>query len=152
MTFQPDLPAATVDVRLREAVQTFETAEHNVVLWFAEMQRRQLHRDLGYSSLRQYALTALGFSPTRAADFIRLATRLDELPRLRESVASGEVGYTKAREIVKVASPETEGQWLEEAAQSSRRELETKVKRTREKARRRRAARAGQGELLPAKE
>ncbi|MBD3222856.1 hypothetical protein GF314_16635, partial [bacterium] len=45
-----------------------------------------------------------------------------------------------------------EGQWLEEAAQSSRRELETKVKRTREKARRRRAARAGQGELLPAKE
>ncbi|MBD3220221.1 hypothetical protein GF314_03185, partial [bacterium] len=67
MTFQPDLPAATVDVRLREAVLAFETAEHNVVLWFAEMQRRQLHRDLGYSSLRQYALMALGFSPTRAA-------------------------------------------------------------------------------------
>ncbi len=71
---------------------------------------------------------------------------------MRASVARGEVGYTKAREIVKVASPETEGQWLEEAAQSSRRELETRVKKTRQEARRRRAARAGQGELLPAAE
>ena len=57
----------------------------------------------------------LGFSKTRTGDFIRLARQLDQLPAVREALASGELGYTKAREIVSVATPETQDRWLEAA-------------------------------------
>ncbi len=42
-----------------------------------------------------------------AGDLLRLAERLEELPQIRESVARGDLGYTKARELVKVASHAT---------------------------------------------
>lgn len=142
--FQPSLPAAVVDRRLRAASRAYDAAERNVVVWFAEMQRRHLHRDLGYASLRQYALQALGWSARRTADIARVAARLDDLPRIGRAVAGGELGYTKAREVIKVASPETEDAWLEEARQSSRRELERKVQHVLGRARPVQAARAEQ--------
>lgn len=144
MSYTPDLPAADVDRRLRAAVHALGDAEHNVVVWFAEMRRRRLYCDLGYASMRQYARLALGFSTTRAADFDRLAARLDQLPRIRASVASGELGYTKARELIRVASADSEERWLEEAATASRRELERKVQGVQRRAR---ARRKGQAEL-----
>jgi hypothetical protein len=151
MAFSPDLSAQAVHEQLTSAVAAFKQAEQSVVVWFAEMNRRGLYRELGYSSMRQYSVEALGFSETRAGDFLRLAGRLEELPQIRAAVESGQLGYTKARELVGVASPQTEGQWLQEALGSSRRELEKKAAKVRRKARVRRAARqTGQAELLPA--
>jgi 5-methylcytosine-specific restriction endonuclease McrA len=114
------------------------------VLWFGEVMRRRLYRDLGYSSINQYALTELGFSTSRTGDFIRLARRLDDLPAVREAVASGMLGYTKAREIIAVATPATEKRWLA-VAQGTRKELVHEVQRVK------RAAKAdpAQGELMP---
>jgi hypothetical protein len=151
MAFSPDLSAQAVHEQLVSSVSAFKQAEQAVVVWFAEMNRRGLYRELGYSSMRQYAVEALGFSETRAGDFLRLAGRLEELPQIRAAVESGQLGYTKARELVGVASPQTEGQWLQEALGSSRRELEQKAAKVRRKARVRRAARqTAQAELLPA--
>jgi hypothetical protein len=151
--FEAEQPADTLHRRLSAAARALRDAEQHVVLWLADLRRRRLHRQLGYPSPRKYAMEALGFSATRAGDLLRLADRLEELPRIRESVVRGELGYTKAREIVKVASPRTEDAWLAEAEHSTRRELERKVARTRQEAqaRRRRRAIAGgtaQGSLL----
>jgi 5-methylcytosine-specific restriction endonuclease McrA len=59
-------------------------------------------------------------------------------------VAAGELGYTKAREIVSVATPETQDEWLK-AAKGTRKHLINEVKKVK------RAAKVdpGQGELLP---
>ena len=142
--FAPGRPAAAADRSLRQSLAALDEARQCAVLWFAEIMRRELYRELGYASINQYATEALGFSRSRCGDFIQLARKLDRLPAVREAVASGRVGYTKAREIVKVATPATEGRWLE-VAQGPRRELVAEVKRAR------RAARVdpGQGELLP---
>ena len=107
--------------------------------------RRRLYRDLGFSTINQYALQELGFSKSRTGDFIRLAQSLEVLPAVREAVASGELGYTKAREIISVATPETEDDWLA-AAKGTRKELVREVKRVK------RAAKvdSAQGLLLPA--
>ena len=148
MHFQSDQPAATAHAQLQAAIQAMNQAEHCAVLWFADIDRRGLYRDLGYSSMQQYATVALKFSKTRMNDFLRLARRLDDLPTIRRAVASGDLGYTKAREIVKVASAKTEGQWLATAAASTRRDLEQKVARVRQKARRR--SNPAQPEMLPA--
>jgi len=144
ISYAPDQPAATVHASLRRSLAAMDEAHKCAVLWFGEVMRRRLYRDLGYSSINQYAMTELGFSTSRTGDFIRLARRLDDLPAVRKAVASGELGYTKAREIVAVATPATEKRWLA-VAQGTRRELIREVKRVK------RAAQAdpAQGELMP---
>jgi len=144
-TFAPNQSPAKVHSSLRQSLKAMEQAHHGAVLWFAEVMRRHLYRDLGYSSINQYALKGLGFSTSRTGDFVRLARKLDDLPAVREAMTKGELGYTKAREIVSVATPETQEAWLE-TAKGPRRELVRQVKRVK------RAARVdpGQVELLPA--
>ena len=142
--FQSNQSAIKVHASLRKSLLAMEKAQHCSVLWFAEIQGRRLFRSLGYSSINQYAMTGLGFSKSRTRDFIRLAGQLEKLPAVREAMTSGQLGYTKAREIVGVATPETEDHWLK-AAQGSRRELVHEVKKAK------RAAKVDprQGELLP---
>ena len=107
--------------------------------------RRKLYRDRGYSSMNQYAMQELDFSKSRSDDYVRLARKLDKLPAVRSAVAGGKLGYTKAREIVAVATPETEDRWLKAAEEGTRDDLAKKAKKAR------RAARVdpAQGELLP---
>ncbi len=81
---------------------------------------------------------------------MRLARKMDELPVLREAIENGDVGYTKAREIITVATPKTDANWVEAARRQSRAELADKVKKVKDKAARRRKANPAQTELLPA--
>jgi len=121
-----------------------DEAHQCAVLWFGEVMARCLYRDLGHSSINQYAIQELGFSKSRTDDFIRLARQLNNLPAVREAVASGELGYTKAREIILVATPETQDTWLK-VAKGTRKELIREVK----KAKRAAKVDPAQGELLP---
>ena len=142
--YAPDQPAAACDLALRRSIRALDEARKCAVLWFGEIMQRQLYREFGHSSINQYAMQRLGFSKSRTGDFIRLAQKLDALPRVRAAVADGSLGYTKAREIVGVATPDTEGAWLA-AAQRPRRELAAEVKRVKKAAR----VDPGQGTLLP---
>ena len=136
--------ATQVHSTLKRSLKAMDDAHQCAVLWFGDIMRRRLFRELGHSSINQYAVRELGFSKSRTDDFVRLARKLDELPAVREAVASGDLGYTKAREIVGVATPETQDTWLE-AARGSRRDLVREVKKVK------RAAKVdpGQGDLLP---
>ena len=147
--FRPGATAGEADIALRQSLRVLDQAQHGAVVWFGDVMQRGLFRELGYSTMRAYALDRLGFSATRAGDFIRLAQRLEHLPAVKAKVASGEMGYTKARAIATVADPTTEQLWLEAAQTQSRRELEVTVQRARQEARQRGAA-PGQQELLPA--
>ncbi|MBM4118889.1 hypothetical protein FJ251_14365, partial [bacterium] len=129
--FVSNLPAAAVDAHLRAAVAELRRAEQSAVLWFAELMRRRLYRDCGYSSIHAYAEQVLGFSRNKTFQFIHLAESLEHLPQLQDSLTRGELPWTKAREVVKVATAQTERQWIEEAQQLNSRTLETRVKEAR---------------------
>jgi len=105
------------------------------VLWFSEVQRRKLYRDLGFGLLQHYAREALGFSQAKVYQFLRLANALEELPNLRQAMATGEIGWTKARTVASVATPRTEARWVREAKRSSRRQLEQAVRQIKQRAR-----------------
>ena len=55
-SYTPDQPAATVDAALRQALAACDRARECAVLWFAEVQRRELFRLLGHPSLELYAV------------------------------------------------------------------------------------------------
>jgi len=142
-------PAAEVHQALKAAIAAWEHAEHNAVVCFGEVLRRKLYLELGYSSIQQYARVELGFSDTRTGDFVRLVSKLAVLPVLREAVENGEVGYTKAREIITVASPKTDRAWVDKARTQSRAALTDQVKQVKRKAAQRRQANPAQAELMP---
>jgi len=144
ISYTPDQPAAQVHTSLQASLIALDDAHKCSVLWFGEVMRRKLFRDRGHSSINQYAILELGFGKSKANDFIRLARQLENLPAVREAVASGELGYTKARELVSVVTPETQDTWLK-VAKGTRNELIHEVK----KAKRAAKVDPGQGELLP---
>ena len=147
--FRPGRGAGQADTSLRQCIAVTDHAQQHAVLWFGDIMRRGLYRQLGYSSMRAYALDRLGFSATRAGDFIRLARKLEDLPAVKEQVASGRLGYTKAREIATVADPTNEKDWLQLADRTSRRDLAREVKRARRSAQVEHGPQRGQGSLLP---
>ena len=129
--FTPGLPATQVDAALRQALDVCDRARECAVLWFAEIQRRELYRGLGFASLQLYATGALGFSDNRYWQFKRLADDLERLPVLKEAVASGHLGWTKAQQVARVATPATQEAWVTRAATTGRRELERTVRQLR---------------------
>jgi len=122
ISYIPGQSTAKVHASLQRSLAVLDNAHQCSVLWFGEIMSRGMYRDFGHSSINQYAIQELGFSKSRTDDFIRLARQLINLPAVREAVASGELGYTKAREIVSVATPETQDTWLK-AAKGTRKEL-----------------------------
>jgi hypothetical protein len=143
-SYIPDQPAPMVHASLQRSLKAMEDAHQCAVLWFGEVMRRRLFRDLGHSSINQYAIQELGFSKSRTDDFVRLARRLENLPVIRKALEAGGLGYTKAREIVSVATPDTQDTWLK-AAKGTRRELVQEVKKAKMAAK----VDPAQTELLP---
>jgi hypothetical protein len=142
--FAAGLPAARVDAALRLALGACDQAHKCAVLWFAEVQRRCLYRQLGHASLQLYATQALGFTDNRYYQFKRLAAELDRLPVLREAVETGQIGWTKALQVARVATAATQTAWVAKTATTGRRELEMQVRKARK---RRPAAPAAQMDL-----
>jgi len=95
ISYIPDQPGAKVHASLRSSLAALEEAHQCSVLWFGEVMRRGLFRDLGHSSINLYAIQDLG--------------------------------YTKAREIISMATPETQDTGLK-VAKGIRKELIREVK------------------------
>jgi hypothetical protein len=84
--FAAGLPATQVDASLRQALGACDLTHECAVLWFAEVQRRGLYRQLGHTSLQLYATQALGFTDNRYYQFKRLTDDLDRLARFESLV------------------------------------------------------------------
>ena len=144
--YRPGQSAAAVHSAIKAAVRAMENAKQNAVLWFGEILERKLYLELGYSSINQYAQHELGFSTSRTGDFLNICRRLKDLPQVEAKLKTGELGYTQAREVVKVADENNQEEWLKFAQENSRRQLEREVKRAKQEA----ADQAvGQPSLLP---
>ncbi|MBC8365946.1 HNH endonuclease [bacterium] len=138
--------AESIHERLLAAITAMRNAESRAVTLFADVLKGKLYRELGFASIHLYAEEALGFSRSKTYEFIRLAEALDDLPKLKDQIESGNLPWTKAREVVKVATPETEQEWLVLAKNKSRRDLEKEVVKSR--ARRDANRQASQTELI----
>lgn len=132
---------------IKSSLKTMEKAKQSSVLWFEEIKNRKLYLKLGYASINQYAEQELGFSGSRTGDYLQLCRSFTELPRVKEKIKSGELGYTAARVLVKVANSKNQDEWLNFALNNSRRDLELEVKRAKQEAA---DDAVGQASLLPA--
>jgi hypothetical protein len=93
-----------------------------------EAQRLQLWRQFGHASLADYMVQELGYSSHRVADDrLRLANALPQLPKLSQALQNGDLNFSQARELARVATPQTEAVWIEKTQQMNVREVEQAV-------------------------
>jgi 5-methylcytosine-specific restriction endonuclease McrA len=66
----------------------------------------------GFRSCAEWLTWRIGLAPGAAREHVRVARALGTLPRLSRALARGEVSYSKARAITRVATPDTEERLL----------------------------------------
>jgi hypothetical protein len=88
------------------------------------MKRSGWYMRLGFASIADYAFDAASFSKRKTVEPIELAERVEALPKIAAAFDDGTVHWTKLRTIARVATPATEADWLEKAAEMTSRRLE----------------------------
>ncbi|MDF3067883.1 MAG: hypothetical protein K0R38_3484 [Polyangiaceae bacterium] len=89
--------------------------------------RAHVHRHFGYGSFTEYVERLLGYAPRVTHDKLRVAEALERLPELSRELRGGSLKYSQARELTRVATPETEETWLNHARGRTAREVEKLV-------------------------
>jgi hypothetical protein len=84
----------------------------------------------GMRTAADWVAWRLGLDARTARERIRVAHALDGLPRVDAALAAGEINYTKARAIARVASGDDEEEWLEKAVSRSADQLERECRET----------------------
>lgn len=133
--FRLGLPAKKVDFELKTALEIKDKAHQCSLDWFGEIFNRKLYKELGFSSVNQYAKDELGFSKSKIGHYISLTRKLEKLPKLKNSITNGELGYTVARVLADVADVNNEQDWVDFAKNNSRLKVEEEVKRAKQEAR-----------------
>src|SRR5687768_3519919 len=115
LTLDAQLEAAkALDTRLKALVAAERQAEADVAYALYEMSQKRLYLALAYPRLADYAHHELGVSAAKAKDLVEIVAKCEGLPRVREAFRTGQVSWTKARQVVRIADVETEEHWLEE--------------------------------------
>ena len=127
--FKKGLSAIEVDRRLVRLSRLHQRVESELCFYLREVDERRLYLKLGFASTLDYARERLGFEQRKAQSLLYMASRFQELPVLAKAFSAGELPWTKAREVVKVARPETEREWLKKCHEMSNRQLEQEVRR-----------------------
>jgi predicted nucleic acid-binding protein len=89
--------------------------------------RSQAHRRLGYGSFVEYIERLFGYSPRFTMEKVRVAEALEVLTEMAQALKDGEVCWSALREVTRVATRRTEGDWLRAARGRTVRQIEQMV-------------------------
>ena len=84
--------------------------------------------DQGFRSCARWLSWRTGIGPGAARERVRVARALGELPVLSEAMRRGELSYSLARAVTRIASPENEAELVETARHVSAAEMERLIR------------------------
>jgi hypothetical protein len=102
-------------------------AEHTLACLLAELAQDRLFDPLGHASIEEYAAAVLDLPARQTRDLVRIGRALPNLPRLAAVLRAGALDWTKARELVRVATADTELEWITRARAVTSRVLEAQI-------------------------
>ncbi|MCA9617730.1 MAG: HNH endonuclease [Myxococcales bacterium] len=101
--------------------------ERSLCQWLLAAERLDVAKHCGFSSLGEYAERHLDLTRRQTEERLRVGGTLDELPILDDAFASGALVWSKMRELSRIATGETEDEWLAFAFDHTAREVERAV-------------------------
>jgi hypothetical protein len=121
--------ARRIDQKLKQLVRESRKKEAEAARLLLRFEREHLYRALGYARIQDYAAFELELPRGKARELLEIADKARSLPELAKAFESGEVPWTKCRQVVRVATKANEGEWLARARKLTSRELEREVAR-----------------------
>jgi Holliday junction DNA helicase RuvB len=100
-----------------------EASRRALAFYLLDLSERREYRALGYRSAAHFAAENLDLERDEAREHLRVAAALEELPLLDGAFSRGELGWSKVRELARVATAETESEWLEIARKKNARQV-----------------------------
>ena len=91
--------------------------------------QRRIWEPLGYARLADYARECLGISGREVQDLAKTGSRLELLPAIEAALRRGEIPWSKARLIARVATPDDEAAWVAYAHRVTATALEGETRR-----------------------
>jgi hypothetical protein len=95
--------------------------------WLLAALRSAAHVHLGYGSFGEYVERLFGYQRRTTQEKLRVAEALEGLPLTRRALSEGGLNWSAVRELTRVATVETEVEWLEVAKGKTVNELEALV-------------------------
>jgi len=112
-----------------EVVAKFKQAEADLISILQEIEDHRVFMKLGYTSLFNYCVQALGLSESVTSNFVTVARKARHAPVLQAAILNGTLSVSKARKITSVLTLENQDEWVEKAKQMTTRKLEQEVAR-----------------------
>jgi hypothetical protein len=117
------LSNAELGERLDDLFRFRAAVEGHIVDLLGEAERRGTHYDDGATSAAAWTAERFRVSTPSARALVRVAQRAWDVPQLVRALQAGEISLDQLRAVAEAATPETEGQLLDEARQRTVREL-----------------------------
>ena len=77
--------------------------------------RARVHRTMGFATAVQYGAAVTGMTERQVRERLRVAVALEQLPLVQAAFRGGRLVFSKVRELTRVATMDTEAQWVLEA-------------------------------------
>jgi hypothetical protein len=113
--------------QLRAARRAHQRAEFSLAVLLCELKSTGRFTERGHTSAESYAEAELDLTVRQARDLVAIGKHMRALPALAAAFSDGRLSATKAREVARVATPETDAAWTERACSSTSRVLERQV-------------------------
>jgi hypothetical protein len=118
---------AQVHQRLKRIAKARGSLDAQEAAALRDAQQLVLWRAYGYASLAEYMELELGYSPRAALERLRVANVIVDLPAIASALDQGDLPFSAARELTRVVTPETEGEWIDACAGKNLRDIEAMV-------------------------
>jgi hypothetical protein len=101
--------------------------EYRLLVMIAEFDRRKGWERGGHKDCAAWLEMHTGMSRVTARERVRMARALVQLPKISETMATGELSFSKVRALVRVATPDNEAELIPMARECTASRLEKEV-------------------------
>jgi hypothetical protein len=126
-TWDCDEEWQVVDRALRAIAGERAALDAKEARWLREGVELKIWKRFGMVDMIDYMERRMGYTPHVGKERLRVAHALGDLPAIEEALRDGELSFSAVRELTRVATPETEEEWLDTAADKNVRQIEELV-------------------------
>lgn len=123
----PNADWKVVDENLRRLAREVAQRDSEIGHWLLAAEETKPWLKAGMRSIYEYVEHLFGWTPHTITERIRTAKALLHLPKLDAQLAAGRMNWSVVRELTRVATAATEGDWIEFARRKTVRTVEKKV-------------------------
>ncbi len=124
---QRNLPSQAVFKKVEDAERIKDVGERELGFYLREVQTRKLYEYAPASNFAHFVRNRTGLALRTAQQYSWIAAKLDGLPQIDEAFSRGDLRLSAVRSIIKVATAETEKDWVEFAKSHRVDEVERRV-------------------------